>query len=278
MAKEPQFAPRDGNGNKRHPPPPPPPPPKSWGIPFLSTVHQQGEAMTASQEAFLDLLIDGLPIRAACRRLGISDSTPYRWAKTSQVFADAWAAARPRYRRRVIYGEWVAQFIGDLREAGFINPDLDERGIDDLQACVFRFFSDRQLLEPRGLQKEYNHSPVARTRQRDVVDAYIKLKLDGASDNRLHDFLVENGLSKHQISRWAKRWRGAGSLEVGPFTNGATRQRILTSLLAGPQDARTLADSISLNCITVRSQLNNLIAAGLVSKRKRSNEVTYART
>ncbi len=240
-------------------------------------------ALRQSEREFIKHLRAGWQVAEAARLVGVAVSVPYTWAKSSPAFDAAWKRVRRsslRYCRRAVKIDVVDQFLADLHRNGFI-ASLDLAGEEELRTWVVRFFAHHKLLEARAVRIAYNRSPVPRERQKQLVDMYIKLKAGGANCNRLHEFLVEHGVSDSQISTWAMKWRGRGALLVGPYVPGRTRERLLEQLQKGgngPRSAQELADALEVNMSTARLNLNQLFAAGKIIKHSLPRgRVTYAR-
>ncbi len=234
--------------------------------------------MPPRQEALLESMGQGMSRRAACRRLGISDSMPYYWAPKDPEFKAAWEAARarPRYRRVRVQGDWVGELVGDLEHQGLIGQDVSR---EELRTCLTRFFTDRQILKTGTMREVYNRSHFSRVDQARMVDEYIKLKADGATSIVLSRYLIEHRVSKQQIGRWCRIHRGKGALNVGPWLKGNSARRILEFLrearLKGPTTASDIACRLDMNVNTVYAHLLRMLKSGAVTRSMRGKCGVY---
>jgi len=225
----------------------------------------------AIREAYLELLSQGMTSRAACRRVGVSDSAPFAWADADAEFAAAWAEKRGlRYNARVVIrGDWADELIDDLIYQGHVAEDVDR---EPLRLCLVRFFQSKGVLEKRALQKTYNNSPFPRDEQKRIVERYIELKKGGADCIALGEYLKMMRVSRTQIKRWSLRHVGHDALQVGLCAYGATKAKIVRELqsVSEPLGVSALALRLQIKYNTVQAAVRGLCIIGRVKKIKQA--------
>lgn len=236
--------------------------------------------MRAIQQAFLELCSQGLSKNVACRRLGISRSSPGYWAQTQPEFDAAFKPYRGHvYKLHDIKPDLVKELAEHLIADGHV--DVDDR--DDVCASVARFCMRTGLLRYKEIRPLVNHDVPSLAEKRQIVDAYLKLKgSKSGTTHNLHLFLVEHRVTHDQVGRWAKRLYGQDALRVGPYQPGRTRDSILDCVKkmhrrsGSPVHPVDVISEMGINEHSVRAYLVRLGNEGRIRRVAHAGKVYYA--
>src|SRR3954470_9736711 len=128
--------------------------------------------MRAIQEAYLDLLSQGLDKSEACRRLCLGRSQPGYWASTSPEFEKAY---RP-YRGQLQKSRINIDVVHELAELLVAQGHVEAAYINDMHSLIATFFMRIGALSYPDIKLIVNRCALSLAEQRTIIDGYIKLK------------------------------------------------------------------------------------------------------